>query len=72
VILNVPRLITAEPGKTIRGEDIFNLIEEAKAEGVTSTSKLRELEDVSVQTFVSPGPGVVRQATRSGRKQPRR
>jgi hypothetical protein len=39
-----------------------------KAEGVTSTSKMRELKGVSVQTFVSPGPDVIRQATRSGRK----
>ena len=58
----------AEPGKTIRGEDIYDLIQEAKAEGVTVTSKMRKLKNVSVQTFVSPGPGVVMQAPRSGRK----
>jgi hypothetical protein len=61
----------AEPGKTIKGEDIYNLIQAAKAEGVTISSKARELKDVTVQTIVSPGPGVVKQATRSGRKKRR-
>jgi hypothetical protein len=60
--------IVAEPGKTIKGEDIHNLIEAARREGVTATSKLRQPQDVRVQTFVSPGPGVVHQAPRSGRK----
>ena len=61
-------IIVAEPGKTIKGEDIHNLIEEARREGVTATSKLRKLKGVQMQTFVSPGPGVVHQAARSGRK----
>ncbi len=60
--------IVAEPGKTIKGEDIHNLIEAARREGVTVTSKLSQLKDVRVQTIVSPGPGVVHQAPRSGRK----
>jgi hypothetical protein len=61
-------LIFADPGTTIKGEDIYNFIQAAKSEGVTATSKMRELENVKVQTIVSPGPGVVWQATRSGRK----
>jgi hypothetical protein len=60
--------VLAEPGNSISGEDLDNLIQKAKAEGVTVSSKLRELKGVSVQTIVSPGPGVVRQAPRSGRK----
>jgi hypothetical protein len=64
-------MVMAPPGKTIAGEDIYNLIQEAKAEGVTLASKMRNLQGASVQTFVSPGPGVVRQATRSGRKKRR-
>jgi hypothetical protein len=54
--------------ETISGEELYNLFQAASAEGVTASSKLRELKDVSVQTIVSPGPGVVRQAPRSGRK----
>jgi hypothetical protein len=66
--IKLDTIIMAEPGKTISGEDIHNLIQQAQAEGVTATSKLRGLKNVSVQTFLSPGPGVVRQAPRSGRK----
>jgi len=61
-------IIKADPGTTIRGEDIYNLIQAARAEGVTATSKMRELKNVTVETTVSAGPGVVRQAPRSGRK----
>jgi hypothetical protein len=66
--IKLDTIIITEPGKTIRGEDIYNLIQQAQAEGVTATSKMHKLKDVNVQTFVSPGPGVVRQAPRSGRK----
>lgn len=59
--------IVADPGKEIKGEDLGNLIEEARREGVTLASKLHKLQGVRVQTIVSPGPGVVRQAPRSGR-----
>jgi hypothetical protein len=70
--IKLDTLIMAEPGKTIRGDDLYNLIQAAKAEGVTITSKMHELQDVQVQTIVSPGPGVVRQAPRSGRRKKRR
>jgi hypothetical protein len=66
--IKLDTILVAEPGKTISGEGIYNLIQQAQAEGVTVSSKMRELKDVSVQTFISPGPGVVRQAPRSGRK----
>ena len=66
--INLDTFIMAEPGKTISGEDLYNLIQAAKAEGVSVASRMHELKGVSVQTLVSPGPGVVRQATRSGRK----
>ena len=68
--INLNSLIVAEPGKTISGEHLYNLIQAAKAEGVTVTSKLHELKGASIQTIVSPGPSVVRQAIRSGRKRP--
>jgi hypothetical protein len=69
--IQLDTIVMAPPGKAIAGEDIYNLIQAAKAEGVTIASKMRNLQGASVQTFVSPGPGVVRQATRSGRKKRR-
>ena len=66
--IKLDTIVVAEPGKTISGEEIYNLFQEAQAEGVTASSKLRKLKGVSVQTFVSPGPGVVHQAPRAGRK----
>jgi hypothetical protein len=64
-------IMIAEPGTTINGEDIYNLIQAAKAENVTVTSKLRELQGANITTMVSPGDGVVAQAVRSGRKRKR-
>lgn len=66
--IKLDTIVMAAPGRTISGEDIHNLIQQAQAEGVTVSSKMRDLKDVSVQTFVSAGPGVIRQAVRSGRK----
>ena len=60
--------IVAEPGKKISGNDLYDLIQAAKAEGVTAASNMHELKGASVLTLVFPGPRVVRQATRSGRK----
>jgi hypothetical protein len=65
-------IMIAEPGKTIKGEDIYNLIQAAKAESVTVTSKLRELKGAKVTTIVSPGAGVVAQAARSGGRKRKR
>jgi hypothetical protein len=69
--IKLDTVIMAGPGTSISGEDIYNLIQAARAEGVTATSKLRELKNVSVKTVVSAGPGVVNQAPRSKRKRRR-
>jgi hypothetical protein len=69
--IKLDTIVMADPGTSMRGEDIYNLIQSARAEGVTVTSKMRDLKNVKVQTMVSPGPGVVRQAPRSGRKRRR-
>ena len=69
--IKLDTIVMAAPGTTISGEDIYNLLQAARAEGVTATSKLRELKNVSVHTMVSAGPGVVRQAPRSKRKKRR-
>ena len=58
----------AGEGKTIRGEDIYQLLQEAKAKGVTFASLMHKLPNARTQVIVTPGPGVVEQAPRSGRK----
>jgi hypothetical protein len=70
-LIDLSTIMIADPGTTISGEDIYNLIQAAKAENVTVTSKLRGLKGASVATLVSAGPGVVAQAVRSGRKRKR-
>ncbi len=70
--IKLSTIMIAEPGKTIKGEDIYNLIEAAKAENVTVTSKLRGLQGANITTIVSPGPGVVSQAIRSGGRKRKR
>lgn len=70
--IELSTIMIAEPGETISGEDLYNLIQAAKAEKVTITSKLRDLQGASITTIVSAGGGVVAQAVRSGRKKKRR
>lgn len=65
--LSLDTMIVADEGTTIKGEDLYNIIQEAKATGVTITSLLPKLKNASVKTIVTPGPGVVEQTPRSGR-----
>jgi hypothetical protein len=58
----------AEDGKTISGDDLYDIIQEAKAKGITVASLMHKLANARSRTIVSPGPGVVEQAPRSGRK----
>jgi hypothetical protein len=58
----------AEEGKTINGDDLYKIIEEAKEKGVPVASLLHQLPNAQTQVIVSPGPGVVEQAPRTGRK----
>jgi hypothetical protein len=62
----IDTLITADEGTTISGETIFNILQEAKAKNVTAASLFRKMVNVSTKVIVSPGPGVVEQAPRSG------
>lgn len=64
----IDTLVMAEEGKSISGEDVYNLIQEAKEKGVTAASLMHKLPNATSQVVVSPGPGVVEQAVRSGRK----
>ena len=58
----------ADEGKTISGDDLYALIQEAKAKGVTVASLMHKLPNARTQVIVTPGPGVVEQAPRGGRK----
>lgn len=58
----------AEEGKTIREDDVYAIYQEAKEKGVTVASLIHKLPNARAQVIVSPGPGVVEQAPRTGRK----
>ncbi len=64
----IDTIAIAEDGKTIKGDDVYNLIQEAKAKGVTVASLMHKLPNAQARIIVSPGPGVVEQAPRSKRK----
>ena len=66
--IKLDTIVMAEEGKTISGDDIYALIQEAKAKGVTMASLMHKLPNASTQVIVTPGPGVVEQAPRAGRK----
>jgi hypothetical protein len=66
--LHLDTMIMADEGTTIRGEDLYKLIQEAKAKGVTVSSLTHKLPNAKTRVIVTPGPGVVEQAPRTGRK----
>lgn len=66
--LKLDTIAIADDGKTISGDDLYELILEAKAKGVTVASLMHKLKNATTQVFVTPGPGVVEQAPRAGRK----
>lgn len=68
----IDTLVMAEEGKTISGDDIFNIIQEAKAKRVTIASLVHKVQNATnIRVTVAPGPGVVEQASRSKRKKPK-
>ena len=62
-------IIMADEGTTMMGEDIYNLIQEAKATGQPIGSLLRKgrIPNAKVRTIFSPGPDAIEQKSRSGR-----
>lgn len=61
-------LIVLDEGKTINRDELSEIIEEANAKGVPVASLLHKLSNCHPQVIISPGPGVIEQAPRSGRK----
>ena len=65
-VLGMSTIIMAEDGSTLSGEHIYDMIKRAKEEGRTFASVAREVENANVRTIITPGPGVVEMAERSG------
>jgi hypothetical protein len=65
--LKLDTIITAEEGTRISGDAIYEILREARSKGLPVASLVHKLPNVRVQTIVTPGPGVVEQATRRGR-----
>ena len=66
--LKLDTIAMAEDGATISGDDLYEIIQEAKAKGVTVASLMHKLKNAKTRVLVTPGPGVVEQALRTGRK----
>lgn len=64
----IDSIAIADDGKTISGEDLYAIIKEAKAKGVTIASLMHKLPNASTRVIVTPGPGVVEQAPRAKRE----
>ena len=65
--LNISSLLIADEGHAIDGSQLAELIERARAEGVTVASLLHNIPNANARTIISPGPAVVEQASRKGR-----
>ena len=70
-LFKIDTFIMADEGTTMRGEDLFHMMEEAKAKKVTMASLAHKIPNASVRVIVSPGPGVIAQALRSGGRKKR-
>ncbi len=62
--LNVSIMIQAVEGTTISGDEIADMLEERRRTGVSMAKLVQRLENVKVQTIISPGPGVPEIAAR--------
>lgn len=63
---NLSTMLEADPGTTISGADIAEIIEESKKAGVPIAKLIRKLKNVRATTIVQPGPGVPEIAGRKG------
>ena len=65
---HIESFVEADEGKTISGDDVAALIQEAKEMNVTVASLLHKLPNAKTKIIVSPGPAVVEHNVRSPRK----
>lgn len=66
--LSLDTIVMADEGETISGNDIYEIIQEAKAKVVPVAGLMHKLKNARTRVLVTPGPGVVEQAPRAGRK----
>lgn len=62
---NLETLVMAKPGTSISGDEVEELINESKRTGIPMAKLMHRLQNVTVQTVVQPGPGVVEKKVRS-------
>lgn len=68
----VQTLVEAEPGKTISGDDIADIIKKRQETGVPLAKLVRDMKNVGeATTYIMPGPGVPQQAGRASGKKKR-
>jgi len=71
-LFKIDSFVYAEEGQGIKGEDLYKIIQEAKAKGVPVASLLHKIPNATTQVIVSPGTGVVEQTPRTGGKNKKR
>lgn len=59
-------IIIADDGHAMSGEQIYDMIETARKDGVSIASRARTIQNASAQTIISEGPGVIDPAPREG------
>lgn len=63
--ISIQTMMIAEPGTTMSGEDIYDMIQSARAKGVSIASEARGFKGANVRVMVGEGPGVVEPAPRT-------
>lgn len=62
---SIDTLISAKKGTTISGDELADIIDEHKKTGIPMAKLLKKLENVNMQTFISPGPAVPEKSIRT-------
>ncbi|MEX0909811.1 MAG: hypothetical protein WDZ75_00785 [Candidatus Paceibacterota bacterium] len=71
--LRVQTLVEADPGTTISGDQVADLMEESKKTGVPMARLIKEnVKNVSATTYITPGPAVPEIAERKPRSRKKR
>jgi hypothetical protein len=63
--------IEADPGTTISGDEIADLIKESKATGEPLAKLAQKIKNVRITTVITPGPGIPEISNRKSRKRNR-
>lgn len=63
---NMQTVLIADEGTTISGDDIYEMFQQAKRDGVSFASRAHTIPNSSGRTLIGEGPGVVDPAPREG------